>query len=128
MSATISDAELRCFREDLGMPAVVLADLTGYKVDDIALMEHGEKHVPQDLVNKIHKIQDVTSKFIDQLVTEGRHRGYITTARFNGELSAMYPEYADFGSMWHRACALRASEETNLPIQYGPKRSKIRIA
>lgn len=128
MSATVSDAELRCMREDLGMPAVVLADITGYKLDDIALMEHGELEIPDVLINKLYKIQDLTTAYIDMLTEDSKARGYVITARFNGELSSLYPEYSDFGSMWHRACALRVQEETGLPIKYGPKRSKIKIA
>lgn len=110
------------------MPAVVLGELTGYRLEDIASMEHGDTPIPKDLVSKLHKIQDVTDEFIKRLVSEAKAKGYVTTARFNGELSSMYPEYSDFGSMWHRACALRAQEETGLPIQYGPKRVKVRIA
>lgn len=125
---TISDAELRCIREYIGMPVVVLAELTGYKVDDIASMEHGDLPVPRDLESKIEKIHAATDEYIDRLKEESEQRGHILTVRFNGELSGMVPEYADFGSMWHRACALQVQMELSLPIRYMPKKAKVKIA
>lgn len=127
-SVTISDAELRCVREFIGMPVVVLAELTGYRVDDVASMEHGDLPVPTDLESKLEKIHQATDAYVDRLLEESKHQGFILTVRFNGELSGMVPEYSDFGSMWHRACALRVQDETGLPIRYMPKKAKVKIA
>jgi hypothetical protein len=110
------------------MPVVVLAELTGYKVEDIASMEHGDLAVPRDLEDKLNRIEQETTNYILRLIEESKERGYILTVRFNGELSGMVPEYSDFGSMWHRACALEVQGETGLPIRYMPKKAKVRIA
>lgn len=125
---TMTDAELRSVRENLGMPIRELAQVLRVKEEDITSMEHGTIPVPADLEAKVIKIERVTEEYVQRLGVESKARGFIETYRFNAEMAARVPEYSSFGSMWHRSCALRVQEELpDLPMRYPPRAQRIVI-
>lgn len=123
----MTDAELRALRESLGMPIRELAAVTKFSETEIADAEHGNTPVPSDLEAKIGHILEITNAYVEHLIRESKERGYVLTYRFNGEMSGHLSEYSLFGSMWHRACAVLAHEETQLPIQYLPRKQRITL-
>lgn len=123
----MTDAELRCTREGLGMPIRELASVTGMSESQITDAEHGTTPVPTELESKIQNILKITEDYIDRLMHESKERGYILTYRFNGEMSGQLPEYGYFGSMWHRQCAFIVQGESGLQIKYLPRKARISV-
>lgn len=125
--AQLTDAELRCRREYLGVTMEVLAALLGLNPLTVRDWEHGEVPVPADMADKLDKLERQTDAFIEQLTAEAHRHGYVTTYRGNPELAAHVPGYGIMGAAWHRRCAEVVSRELGVPIRYPSKQSRIAL-
>lgn len=122
----ISDAQLRCDREALGLTVDALAKVLQVSPEMLLKWEHGQVPVPLSMRSALDKLAARTEDYIDILIAESRDRGYVESYRQNPELDARLPQLSTLGVSWHRRCAATASIETGLPIRY-PARSQFHL-
>jgi len=114
----MTDAELRCLREQLGLSVRDLAKAVNRHERNVHRWENGEQAISRETAEALQSLVAYTDATVNALVALGGGEA-ITTYR-NDEA---FHEAFDAGALklpasWHRAVAWRAAQQTGAAITY----------
>jgi DNA-binding XRE family transcriptional regulator len=122
----MSDAELRCVREYLGLTQEWLADHLDVVPRTIRRWEMGQRAIPEAVALEMERLALETGRYVQRMtqVFEQHTPGRSYTAfRSDGDveyvMSPLAYTEAPLPAGWYRRTAARVWEATNCPIEYG---------
>jgi DNA-binding transcriptional regulator YiaG len=116
----MTDAELRCLREQLGLSVRELGRAVGRHERNVHRWESGDHAISRDTADELQALVSYTETAVADLAASHPAGTTIVTYRADGDMPDHIKKRGDreLSASWHRAVAWRAAQQTGATVTY----------